>query len=136
MADKGYHSRDVLKNFDDSPWAEAMNLWMFEVKDADLAAIAKRLPTGRLHGSGRGLVPFIKGDLYAELVSETVGDQEVPIAPGHLVIAHETHELGWCEAIVLKRNGDLLTLKYRDYPKYSKFVRHRSAVALIAAPAP
>ena len=85
-------------------------------------------------------------------VGETVGDQETPanpnpstqdlprswdeIQPGHLVIARETLECGWCEAIVIERNGDLLTLRYRDYPQYSTMIRHRSAVALISGPAP
>ena len=86
-----------------------------------------------------------------DLVAETVGDQETAnpdptaqdlpgswddIAPGHLVIARETLECGWCEAIVVERTGDLVTVRYRDYPKYPPMVRHRSAVALISAPAP
>ena len=58
------------------------------------------------------------------------------IAPGHVVIARETFECGWYEAIVIERNGDLLTLNHRDYPSIPKIVRHRSAVALISAPAP
>jgi hypothetical protein len=131
---------------------EAMHLRLVEVTDEDLAEIATRLPAGRLHANGRSLVPYVKGDLYAELVGETVGDQETPanpnpstqdlprswdeIQPGHLVIARETLECGWCEAIVIERNGDLLTLRYRDYPQYSTMIRHRSAVALITAPAP
>jgi hypothetical protein len=131
--------------------AAAMHLRLAEVTE-DLAEIATKLPAGRLHANGRGLVPYVKGDLYAELVGETVGDQETPanpnpsaqdlplnwdeIQPGHLVIARETLECGWCEAIVIERNGDLLTLRYRDYPQYSTMIRHRSAVALITAPAP
>ena len=55
---------------------------------------------------------------------------------GHVVIARETLECGWAEAVVIERNGDLLTLRYRDYPVIPNFVRHRSAVALISAPAP
>ena len=39
------------------------------------------------------------------------------IAPGHLVIAQEALEYGWWEAIVLARDGDMLTLRFRDYPK-------------------
>ena len=33
-------------------------------------------------------------------------------------------------------DGDLVTVRYRDYPQYPPMVRHRSAVALIGAPAP
>ena len=57
------------------------------------------------------------------------------IGPGHLVIAQETLEYSWWEAIVIERNGDMLTLRFRDYPKLPKFVRHRKAVALISAAA-
>jgi hypothetical protein len=126
--------------------ADAMSLCLFEVKDPDLAAIAKKLPVGRLHADGRGLVPFVKPDVYEDLVVETIGtegptyDKQTPnglprtwddIVPGNLVIAHETLELGWFEAVVINRNGDFVTLRYRDYPQYAKFVRHRSQVALI-----
>ena len=54
------------------------------------------------------------------------------IAPGHLVIAQESLVNGWWEAIVLDRKDDLLTLRFRDYPRLPKFFRHRSAVALIS----
>ena len=56
------------------------------------------------------------------------------IAPGHLVIVQESPDYGWCEAIVLDRTDDMLTLQYRDYPKLPKFFRHRTAVALLSPP--
>jgi hypothetical protein len=43
---------------------------------------------------------------------------------------------GWWEAIVIERNDDMLTLRFRDYPKLPKFSRHRAAVALISAVVP
>ena len=52
------------------------------------------------------------------------------------MLARETLECGWWEAVVTERNGDLVTVRYRDYPQYPPMVRHRSAVALISAPAP
>jgi hypothetical protein len=131
---------------------ETMQLRMVEVTGDELADIAAKLPAGRLHANGRGLVPYVRGDLYLDLIAETLGDEEPPahpdltvqdlprswddIAPGHVVIAKETLECGWWEAIVVERNGDLVTLRYRDYPQYLTMVRHRSAVALINAPAP
>jgi hypothetical protein len=130
--------------------AEAMSLCLFEVETRDLAAIAKRLPVGQLHADGRGLVPFVKPDVYQDLVLATVANDgpsyakhvasRLPrtwdeVAPGDLVLAHETMEVGWWEAIVLARDGDLLTLRFRDYPKYAKFVRHRSEIALIQSAA-
>jgi hypothetical protein len=132
--------------------AQAMSLRLFEAADPELAEIAKQLPAGRLHASGQGLVPYIKADLYDELVAATVGEQQpapggpsattqpLPasweeVAAGHLVIAKETHECGWWEAVVIERNGDLVTLRYRDIPNYPNLVRHRSVVALICPPA-
>ncbi len=51
------------------------------------------------------------------------------ISIGHLVIANEGAEQGWWEAIVIAREGDMLTMRWRDYPKQPKFVQHRSVVA-------
>ena len=46
------------------------------------------------------------------------------IAVGHLVIAQESLDDGWWEAIVLARDGDMLTLKWRDYPWQPNVLRH------------
>ena len=53
------------------------------------------------------------------------------IAVGHLVIAQEAEMSGWWEAIVLARDGDMLTLKWRDYPAQPNVLRHAGAVALL-----
>lgn len=53
------------------------------------------------------------------------------IGAGHMVLAHESHDDGWWEAIVVAREEEILTLRYRDYPKAPKFNRHISTVALI-----
>jgi hypothetical protein len=131
--------------------AASMYLRLVEVTDPDVAEIAAKLPAGRLHANGKGLVPYIKGDLYNELLFATLATelvkanpdpapQDLPrswdaLVPGHLVIARETLEVGWWEAIVVERTGDLLTVRYRDYPQYPPMVRHRSAIALITPPA-
>jgi hypothetical protein len=128
--------------------AEALHLRLVEVTTPDMAAIAAKLPTGRLHATGGGLVPHIKDSLYLDLVAENLTDlpstprpdptaRDVPgswdeIAPGHLVVAKESQECGWWEATVVERNGDLVTLRYLDYPHCPAIVRHRSAVALIS----
>jgi hypothetical protein len=130
--------------------AESLHLRLVEVTGEDLAEIATRLPAGRLHASGKGLVPYVKGAIYAELVAITSGELELPanadavpqdgprtwdeIAPGHLVVVKEAPECGWWEAIVLERIGDMVTVRYRDVPRYPALVRHRSAVALINLP--
>jgi hypothetical protein len=53
------------------------------------------------------------------------------IAPGDLVVAQESLEDGWYEAIVLEQNGDMFTLRWRDYPRERRFARHRRALALL-----
>ena len=132
--------------------AEALRLRLVEVEAAneELAEVVAKLPAGRLHATGKGLVPYIKGELYSELLSAVMGElrpqhspepkpQDLPrswdeVAPGHLVIARETLEFGWWEAVVIERNGDLVTVRYRDYPDFPPQVRHRSFVALISPP--
>jgi len=132
--------------------AEAMHLGLVEATDPDVAEVAATLPAGRLHANGKGLVPYIKGDIYMELGLAVIGygapqahreptAQDLPgtwddVAPGHVVLAREILECGWWEAVVIERTGDLVTVRYRDYPEYQPMVRHRSAIALISAPAP
>jgi hypothetical protein len=53
------------------------------------------------------------------------------ISVGHLVIARDDADAGWWEAIVTDRAGDLVTMRWRDYPGHPKFVQHRTAVALL-----
>jgi hypothetical protein len=47
------------------------------------------------------------------------------------VLVQESLEEGWWEAIVIARDNDIVTLRYRDFPKVPKFDRHVSTVALI-----
>lgn len=53
------------------------------------------------------------------------------IAAGHLVLVHESLEEGWWEAICVDRDKDMLTLRYRDYPKVPPFKEHVSCVAIM-----
>jgi hypothetical protein len=135
--------------------AQLMDLKIYQATTEDLAALAKKLPVGRLYGNGRGFVPNVRQSMYSEIIvalaiepQAAIGkDQdELPvatglprtwdeIAPGHLVIAQEALEYGWWEAIVIGRNADMFTLRFRDYPKLPKFVRHRNAIALMSSPA-
>jgi hypothetical protein len=136
--------------------AELMGLKVYEASPPELAELAKKLPLGRLYATGRGFVPNIRQSLYSDLVvalglepqaalSKNGDKDSLPaarglprswneIAAGHLVIAQESLEYGWWEAIVLERKGDTFTLQYRDYPHLPKFVRHRSGIALMCPP--
>jgi len=53
------------------------------------------------------------------------------IQPGHVVLIHESPADGWWESTVLEREDEILTLRFRDYPRQPKFQRHISQVALI-----
>lgn len=53
------------------------------------------------------------------------------IGVGHMVLAHESPDDGWWEAVVVQRNQEILTLRYRDAPKLPKFIRHINTVALV-----
>jgi hypothetical protein len=125
-----------------------LHVRLVEVTNPDLTEVATKLPAGRLHASGGGLVPYIKGPLYLDLIAANLSDvdppaspaptaQEIPgswddIGPGHVVIAKETSECGWWDAVVIERTGDLVTVRYRDYPDCPSMIRHRSAIALIS----
>jgi hypothetical protein len=50
---------------------------------------------------------------------------------GAMVLAQESPTDGWWEAVVIKREDDILTLRYRDAPKLPIFIRHLSTVALV-----
>jgi hypothetical protein len=127
--------------------AETMHLRLIEITEPEVAEIAALLPAGRLHANGKGLVPYVNSELlFAALaplppqINADPAPQDLPrtwddLAPGHLVIAKESLELGWWEAVVVERSGDLVTVKYRDYPQYPPLVRHRSVIALIGAAA-
>jgi hypothetical protein len=128
--------------------AASMFLRLVEVTEPDVAEIAAKLPAGRLHASGKGLVPYIKGDLYLDLIAANLNGEDPPASPdptaqeipgswdeiarGHVVIAKETSECGWWDAVVIERTGDLVTVRYRDYPDCPSMIRHRSAIALIS----
>jgi hypothetical protein len=133
--------------------AKAMNLAVCKADGDALTELAKKLPTGRLYATGRAFVPPVGRSLYGKLIeqlnlagqpvpgeTDQTGDQTAPglptawddIAAGHLVIAQEEGaKQGWWEAIVQARDGDMLTLKWRDWPGYPNVKRHAGSVALL-----
>jgi hypothetical protein len=138
--------------------AAAMKLQLLRPVTASQIELAKKLPVGRIHANGTGFVPPIRGDLYSALQSAAEPPQQsgtaastaaaspaaAPAAPaqglpkdwdsievGHLVIAQENMAEGWWEALVIAADNDMLTLRWRDYPKVAPITRHRTAVALM-----
>ena len=53
------------------------------------------------------------------------------IRVGSLVIAHEGVTEGWWEATVTEIRDDVLTLRWRDYPRQAAVTRVRKEVALL-----
>jgi hypothetical protein len=53
------------------------------------------------------------------------------VGVGHMVLVHESQADGWWEAVVVQREDEVLTLRFRDYPKLPTFVRHISTIALV-----
>jgi hypothetical protein len=134
------------------------------IANSAVAELAATLPVGRIHASGKGFVPNVRGDLYAKLLAvagppaqvtqpsaQTPGRAQsngggaktkkpaqalLPkdwdaIAPGHLVVAQESLEDGWYEAIVLEQNGDMFTLRWHEFPRERRFARHRRSLGLL-----
>jgi hypothetical protein len=129
--------------------AKAMNLVIGKADGAALAELAKDLPSGRLYTSGRGFVPPVRQNLYDKIVEQLKlagqpvpepTDISVPAAPG-LPVNWDKVEVGqmviggegqaWYPAVVIARDGDMLTLKWRDYPQEPNAIRHVGAVALL-----
>ena len=106
-------------------------------------AVVGRLPIGRVHAAGTSAVPQIPQDLY-DTINDLVGGEPGSIStrfakswdelgPGHLVIAQESLDDGWWEAIVLKRDADTFTVKWRDDPSLPAFERPITAIALLTS---
>src|ERR1700674_4970386 len=53
--------------------AQLMDLKVYAATNEDLAALAKKLPVGRLYGNGRGFVPNVRQSLYSEIIVTLVG---------------------------------------------------------------
>lgn len=103
--------------------------------------VVGKLPVGKLHATGNGLVPNVDQKVYDEIIAMVGGDSGLisstlpkswkELVPGHVVLAQDGLEDGWWEAIITKKSADALTLRWRDYPGQSEFVRPIAAVALM-----
>jgi hypothetical protein len=118
--------------------AGLMQLRILKIDNPELAQFAAQLPVGKIYASGHGFVPQVRTDIYERLL-QFADPAPAPGLPatwddidvGHLVIARDELAAGWWEAIVVARDGDMLTVKWRDYPKQAPAVLHRAALALL-----
>jgi hypothetical protein len=142
--------------------ASQLALQVVAGNDPKIAEIAARLPVGRVHATGRTFVPFIRRDLYDQLLAAAGnGNLAQPPAPpasgasgnaagsrppgsspklprnwqeigvGDLVLAQWDPEDGWYDAIVIEAANDMFTLRWRDYPRVRRIVRHRFRLGLL-----
>jgi hypothetical protein len=120
--------------------AGSMKLRVLKVATDLTRVVADQLPLGRIYASGIGFVPEVPVAFIERL--QELADPNAPapglpkswdaIDVGHLVLAPDTPAAhGWFEAIVTAKDKDMLTLKWRDYPKQAPLTRHRTAVALL-----
>jgi hypothetical protein len=77
-------------------------------------------------GSAKGLSPT-GGTVASPPIPKSWSDIRV----GSLVIAHEGLAEGWWEAVVTEVHDDMLTLRWRDYPRQPAIARNRKDVALL-----
>jgi len=118
--------------------AGLMQLGVLKIDSPELAQFAAQLPVGKIYASGHGFVPPIRAAIYDRLL-QFADPAPVPGLPatwddidiGHLVIARDDLAAGWWEAIVVARDGDMLTVKWPGYPKQAHAVLHRAALALL-----
>jgi hypothetical protein len=139
--------------------ATQLQLQVLAGDDPKIAEFASQLPVGRVHATGRTFVPFIRRDLYDQLVaaaSNGAAPSDPPsngssgasgstpsgsaphlpkdwqgIGVGDLVLAQEDREDGWYDFIVVEVANDMFTLRWRDYPRSRKIVRHRLRLGLL-----
>src|SRR5450830_1295052 len=118
--------------------ASLMQLRVLKNDSPELAEFSAQLPVGKIYASGHGFVPQVRTAIYDRLL-EFADLAPVPGLPatwddidvGHLVIARDDLAAGWWEAIVVARDGDMLTVKWPGYPKQAHAVLHRAALALL-----
>jgi hypothetical protein len=133
--------------------AKSLGLSVCPSSKPGFAGLASKIPAGRVHAQGKAFIPYIKRELFDQVQAASSTTTALPskskagssvsgmpdartpknwddIAEGHLVLYQEAPKDGWWESIVIARDGETLTLRYRDFPKLPSFQCHFRAVAL------
>jgi hypothetical protein len=87
-------------------------------------------PTGATAGPAKASDPAAPPLAPTPTVSPRPQDWE-EIGIGSVVLATTGLDDGWWESLVLGVNGEVFTLKWRDYPRERTFVRRRTELALL-----
>ncbi len=121
-------------------------------KGEEGAALAERLPPGKIFAAGKGMVPFCKLATYEQLVKVveleppapkiatplTASQKSIPAAwdslkVGDKVVAFESADDGWWPAVIVGVSSNRRDFKLRwvDLPKAPAFSRKRQQVSLL-----
>ena len=131
--------------------ARLMGLRVLKVDDDTHRALAARLRPGQVYAADQTFAPAVvrevfdalselAGPLGAASALDVVAEGAAPatrpasweaITPGNLVIAQESPEDGWWEAVVVALEGETLVLRWRDYARQPCVRRGRLEVALL-----
>jgi hypothetical protein len=132
------------------PVVTAQKLQFFDGGGSEeMVKLGMKLAVGRIYARGKSFIPNIKRDLYDGILA-ALSEQApayVPtilpplpsglpqnwesIAVGNLILFDAGPGEGFWHAIVVARDGEILTLRCRDWPKEPNFERHISTIALI-----
>jgi hypothetical protein len=63
--------------------AQLMDLKVYEASTEELAALAKKLPLGRLYSNGKGFVPNVRQNLYSQIIVELAAQPQAAIGKGN-----------------------------------------------------
>ncbi len=139
--------------------AGLMGMHVFRAATEEHRALAAKLPRGRVFGSGKAFVPYVKAGIYSALAgaagvsaTQTARKAKTPptgslgqpesmptatpaatfaeIGVGSLVLAKDAVG-AWFKAIVLKVTDGRATLKWPDHPDEPKFSRRVSQLGLL-----
>ena len=126
--------------------ARLMGLRVLRIEDDAHRELAAQLRQGQVYAADQTFAPIALPDVFSRLceLAGPVGARSPDngdtasrpaswqaIEVGSLVIAHESHEDGWWEAIVVAIEKDQLVLRWRDYARQPCVRRGRFDVALL-----
>lgn len=97
-------------------------------RDISKGAVVEHAPNGTDHDES--------GSKHATAAATAQATYTLPatwdaVTAGHLVIALDNPSDGYWPAVVLSREEDVLTMKWRDYPRQPSFHRHLRDIALV-----
>ena len=126
--------------------ARLMGLRVLKIENDAHRELAAQLRQGQVYAANQAFAPIALPDVFGRLceLAGPVGARSPDngdagprpaswqaIAVGDLVIAHESAEDGWWEAIVVAIEKDQLVLRWRDYARQPCVRRGRFDVALL-----